>query len=35
MSLYKAFFKILKKNRFSIILYFVITIGVLIMLSGI
>ena len=35
MSLYKAFFKILKKNRFAVILYLVITIGVLVMLSGI
>ena len=35
MSLYKAFFKIIKKNRFSVILYFVITLGVLMLLNGI
>ncbi len=35
MSLYKAFFKIIKKNLFSVLLYFGITIGIVMLLNGI
>ena len=35
MSLYKAFFKIIKKNWFSVLIYFVITIGVIMLLNGV
>ena len=35
MSLYKAFFKIIKKNLFSVVIYFAITVGVIMLLNGI
>ncbi len=35
MSLFKAFFKIIKKNLFGVLLHFGITIGVLMLLNGI
>ena len=35
MSLYKAFFKIIKKNLFSVLIYFGITIGVIMLLNGV
>ena len=35
MSLYKAFFKIIKKNLLGIVIYFGITLGVLMLLNGV
>ncbi len=35
MSLYRAFFKIIKKNLVSILVYFGITVGILVLLGGI
>ena len=35
MSLYRAFFKNIKKNLVSILVYFGITVGILVLLGGI